>query len=123
MTEKKGEGLLQQRIRKEFQTAARMQYSLLRPQNSAEVAGMLEVGMLPNILKIIQEGKQEFPLSPLIESIDIYQSLRNHTEQEKRLIILEHFKNCNLIQFAFETIQWFGKYFGEGKTWKKWQIG
>jgi len=54
---------LRERIQKEFDTAINMQDSALRCNNSAEIQGMLRVGMLPNIMRIIDEMKAEiFPL-------------------------------------------------------------
>ena len=66
-------------------------------------------------LEILDDARKEFPLNPIVEVIGLYNNLRNHSEEEKRIVIKEHLKNCNLERFTLETIEWFLKWFGENK--------
>lgn len=62
------------------------------------------------ILELLDEARKGFPLNPIIEAVNLYDNLRNHTEEEKSIIIKEHLKNCNLERFTLETIEWFLKW-------------
>ncbi len=64
-------------------------------------------------MKILEDAKKASPLKPLIEVITLYNNLKNHTEEEKQILIKEHLKNCNLEQFILEDIAWFVEWFGK----------
>lgn len=50
---------LKERIEHEFENAVKMQDSALQCTNLDEVKGMLRVGMLPNILRIVEQVGKE----------------------------------------------------------------
>ena len=65
------------------------------------------------VWKTIDKAKKDFPLNPMIEVIQSFSELKNHTDEEKRLIISEYLKNCDVEKFIFETIEWFEQMFGK----------
>jgi hypothetical protein len=75
MSEKK-EGELKKRIQEQFHQGVALQYSPLRPQNQSEVAGMLKIGMLPNIEKILDEAKAEI-LSAIVSGNNPEETYQN----------------------------------------------
>jgi len=67
LVEKK-EGQLQKRITEEFEKAYKCCYSVLKPTNEAEMAGLIKTGLKPNIEKIVGEMRKDIRENTLPES-------------------------------------------------------
>ena len=71
------EGELKKRIDRILDTGANMQYTDMGCVNSAEIAGMIQVGIRPSIKQIIDEMKQDFPIDPKGPELDKWTELRS----------------------------------------------
>lgn len=54
-------GKLEDEILDQFKKAYDCCYSPLGPNNKAECAGLIDTGLKPNIVKILEEAKKKFP--------------------------------------------------------------
>ena len=54
-------GKLYEGIEKEFKTGYDCCYSSLAPSNISEVAGLINLGIKPNVLTLIDKMKRDFP--------------------------------------------------------------
>jgi hypothetical protein len=90
MSEEEGE--FKKRIKQEFKKAYDSCYSSLAPKNQAEVAGLIDVGLKPNILKILDEAKKECPFTQETFDMDFAK---------------------NDLYWKDEVKKWFLKWFGE----------
>jgi len=111
-------GEFQRRIDEEF-AKVKLTWQQKKHQEGEEwaVKGVEMDGKLlvETAMNIVSGAKKEFPLNPIIEAINLYKKLKNHTEEEKQIIVKEHLKNCNLEQFVLEGIEWFVRWFCNGE--------